>query len=575
MRQKIFTSLLSVLFSVCVMAQTVELNGTTYPSIDSALSVATSGDTIDISGIHTEVIKIDSNDVGVTLMGTDPAVDIIQASADSAGGDDRVLTINKAVTVENLGIQNGNSGNNLGGGIMISRYVTEGTVFLKNVVVKNNRTANKNGGGIAIEGANDVVISHCRITGNVADGSKGGGMVLLSKNSQNASVLISNSIIDNNISYGNGGGIYLTGQWGKDMLMSVDIENTYIVYNQARDGSVGGGAFFKGSPYTPGSGGYGNNGTNNIGISVTNSTVAYNDAYGDNGEGFKFYGEPEFNIFNSIVSLNGDQEGTNTDMNFSGCYTEDAVNNLFGNTYYGESIINNQDNKVGKLAGALKMDTDLSSHGGYHDVIAINGASIAIDSANADYVTDYDIRGYDRNNNRGPDIGAYEFKMPESMTLSAESNSVEAGEAVQLFVDYTPEDADELYIFWEITAGSGGEVENGMFSASSEGEYSLRATAREPVMLASNEITIEVEGELSISELLSDNVSIYPNPAKDIFVIDGVEKVISIEIYSLTGNLEKVVYDNYQADVSGLAQGIYTVAIKTSQGNLVKKLLVQ
>lgn len=576
MRKLFVTCFVALLVSFGINAQTVEIDGVSYPDIASALEVASDGDTIDITGIHTETVQITNEDEGVTLLGTDPAADIIQAATDSAGGDSRVLTINKAATIQNLGIQNGNSGNQIGGGILVSRYVGEGTVKLINLVVKDNITGNKNGGGIAVEGPNDLVIEYCHITENVAQESLGGGLVFISKNNQNSTNYISNSVIENNISYGNGGGIYVTGQFGQDMLLSLDIENTIIAYNEARSGGNGGGAFFKGSPYSPGSGGYGQDGTNNIAISMKHVTVPYNDAFGDSGEGINFYGEPEFNIYNSIVSLNGDQEGTNTDMNFGGGYTENAINNIFGNTYYGELVLNNIDNKVGKFAGALKLDEEFTDRGGFVDVLATNGASIAIDSANIDYTNSYDIRDYSRSEDGGPDVGAYEFMMPEAITIYAEEDTLNIDDELQMQVEYTPAEADELYLFWDIITGEGSEIgDSGLFVATGSGTFVVQASANEPVPLSSNEFTIYVVSPTDAESLSGDQVEVYPNPAQNTLYVEGLDNSDSIDLYTLSGSMVKSAGSNQQINVGNIEPGVYLLVIKKDNERMAKKIVVK
>jgi nitrous oxidase accessory protein NosD len=55
MKHKI-TLLLVAVFTTVVTAQTVKIDGTTYPSISEAIAAASDGDVIDITGTHTGFI---------------------------------------------------------------------------------------------------------------------------------------------------------------------------------------------------------------------------------------------------------------------------------------------------------------------------------------------------------------------------------------------------------------------------------------------------------------------------------------------------------------------------------------
>ncbi|MEM9297327.1 MAG: hypothetical protein AAGA64_02985, partial [Bacteroidota bacterium] len=151
----------SVNFSVDVfeaVTPTVFIGSTSYPDIDSALTAAVDGNVILVRGIHTESITIDKS---VTIRGVDPNVDIIQAAAAPGTASDRVVNVVRpdnnpvlTVTIENLGIRNGNTTEN-GSGINVDKIT--GLLTLKNLIIVNNATT-KNGGGVSIAGSNADVI---------------------------------------------------------------------------------------------------------------------------------------------------------------------------------------------------------------------------------------------------------------------------------------------------------------------------------------------------------------------------------------------------------------------------------
>jgi calcineurin-like phosphoesterase len=193
-------------------AQTVSIQGgSSYATITQALAAAVSGDVILVSGTFTEPITIDKN---ITLRGTNPATDIIQAAASPGTGGTglRVISIGAAtaaalnVKVENLTIRNGNASAN-GGGINVDKVT--GLVTLNNLIITNNYTTT-NGGAVGIAGSN-VNITNCSIQNNTS--LLDGGAIIAAPNNAAAIdniVNIKQSLINANVAR-NGGGVYING----------------------------------------------------------------------------------------------------------------------------------------------------------------------------------------------------------------------------------------------------------------------------------------------------------------------------------------------------------------------------
>ena len=81
---------------------------------------------------------------------------------------------------------------------------------------------------------------------------------------------------------------------------------------------------------------------------------------------------------------------------------------------------------------------------------------------------------------------------------------------------------------------------------------------------------------LSIREINNLDVSIYPNPVKDILNIDydPSDEIQSVDVYSLLGELvKKKEHDINQLDLSSLNSGVYFLKIETVQGMLTKKII--
>ena len=284
MKQKI-TFLLLAVFTTVLSAQTVNIQGNPYggnpyATITAAISAADDGDVILITGVHTESIAFNKS---ITLRGTDPTTDIIQAAAtaSSDGSGSRVIGMgegNRTITIENLGIRYGNANSNTNGGGINVEKVT-GLVTLKNLIIEDNYSA-KNGGGLSFVGSNVDVIE-CTIRNNTS-ALDGGGVIASPNNGSgiNCIVNIEQSLIDSNTGR-NGGGIYINGNngFGNDYTIDFNVENSTVSNNSATSGSTGpndgGGAIWcKVAKWTTNAGGDGVSG--NINLKFIHATVYLN-----------------------------------------------------------------------------------------------------------------------------------------------------------------------------------------------------------------------------------------------------------------------------------------------------------
>jgi len=76
---------------------------------------------------------------------------------------------------------------------------------------------------------------------------------------------------------------------------------------------------------------------------------------------------------------------------------------------------------------------------------------------------------------------------------------------------------------------------------------------------------------------LSNSLSLYPNPSRDIFYVKGLKEKTTIDIYSITGSLifEEQQYEGGKVDISRLSSGVYFVRITTKSGIAIKKFIKQ
>jgi Secretion system C-terminal sorting domain len=517
MLRKISLLLLSI-FTVTIYAQTVNIEGNPYggnpyATITAAITASTNPkDVILISGIHTESITISKS---LTLKGSDPTKDIIQASATPATATTRVITMNNVgtpimplnIAVENLGVRHGNGDANTNGGGIFADKIT-GLVTLKNLIIENNNTA-RNGGGIATDGAN-VDIIECTIQNNVAL-LDGGGIIASSNNGSgiNSVINFKQSLMDKNEAR-NGGGMYINGNstFGNQFTVSVNVENSTISNNAAKSPSTGngGGAIFclvTGlSGTTPVAG--------NINLKLVHATIYNNTHANATRSGLQFLGpsgQTNFSAFNSIIVGNNEAPLT-TAINFNTMVgTTNIVNCILGALNNGSTNAipmtliddvakNNLSGRTAMQAG-LDVVAGLQDLGGKSKVFALSPGSRAINFCLAPTgitIPIVDQRGTARTENF--DAGAFEFVSTSSIQ-------------------------DQNYV--------------------------------------------------------SAKVNVFPNPTNGAFSIAGIDinQIKLVKVYSILGQLERVFDSQSELNVSDLTKGTHIIVIDTEHQKIVNRLVIQ
>lgn len=420
------TFILVLCATLFINAQTANIqgdpyNGNPYATITEAIQAAQDGDVILITGVHTESIGISKS---ITLRGTDPTTDIIQAAGTAAsdGTGSRVISLSRAnetdvltISIENLGIRNGNADSNSNGGGIDADKIT-GMLTLNNLIIENNHT-DKNGGGISLAGSNATIVN-CTIQNN-SSSLDGAGIIMAPNNGAaiDSTIDISQTLIYSNIGR-NGGGVFVNGNagFGNNYKIDVNITNTTIANNDTTSGSNGaggGGIWCKGAPYLNGSGG-------NITLKLVHATLVNNTHASAAKNGIQFTnssGPTNFSIYNSIVVSN--TEIAQKALNFANSNTMDVVNCILGGLNAAPTAIiddankNNQKGKLPSEVGFADLQGDipiLTVAGGKTQVFAIADGSNAHDYCTATTgvsIPNLDQRGYQREGSY--DAGAFEF----------------------------------------------------------------------------------------------------------------------------------------------------------------------
>ena len=82
------------------------------------------------------------------------------------------------------------------------------------------------------------------------------------------------------------------------------------------------------------------------------------------------------------------------------------------------------------------------------------------------------------------------------------------------------------------------------------------------------------------NNFMKEEVNIYPTPSTDkIYITHTNSEEIEIKLFDIIGKQVNATIKNKnlitEIDVSGLSEGIYFVSVKTSEGILTKKIIVQ
>jgi hypothetical protein len=83
-----------------------------------------------------------------------------------------------------------------------------------------------------------------------------------------------------------------------------------------------------------------------------------------------------------------------------------------------------------------------------------------------------------------------------------------------------------------------------------------------------------VSDDVGVEEVVSKQITVYPNPAEDELFIKSELQIKKVEIYSLTGSL-LLSENNFNEKISmrNFAAGVYLVKIYTDKGSVVSKVV--
>lgn len=438
-------------------------------SLRQAINDAVSGDTIDF-------------DPGVTIITIDSSLDILSKNLTIIGNGSSSLQITnnltnfRFITIDNSSVSISGiklKGNGGSGGIVTSNAINltlndviiedhsfstfgfgagmhfnGGTLNMTNTIIQNNST-NSNGGGVYIQ-ASGANISNSSIIGNISASGNGGGMYITPRDANGLLASIVDTSIESN-SANEAGGIYLI---SGGFFMSVSINRCAILNNSAS--LIGGihntnttlglyNTTINGNSSTSGAGGI----SASI-ATIRNCTITENTTSDANRAGGIYSASSGTLISNTIVANNINSGGGPLDV--SGAFTATPPNSGFN--FIGNKTGSTDFNDPSNLTGNPILGPLANNGGPTLSQTPLPGSPV-IDKGSNSLIppgVQLDQRHFNRIINGGisltVDIGSVEFD-PSTVCYSGNSilltKNKLTGEILELAVKNVYSDEHEVY----------------------------------------------------------------------------------------------------------------------------------
>ncbi|MEI6900705.1 MAG: T9SS type A sorting domain-containing protein, partial [Bacteroidota bacterium] len=85
-------------------------------------------------------------------------------------------------------------------------------------------------------------------------------------------------------------------------------------------------------------------------------------------------------------------------------------------------------------------------------------------------------------------------------------------------------------------------------------------------------------GGVGINELSATNVSVFPNPVRDVMNVQSGLNMQEIQIFNIVGQMvynQKVDGGNLTLNVGNLKPGVYNMKVKVAEGFINKKIVIE
>ena len=124
---------------------------------------------------------------------------------------------------------------------------------------------------------------------------------------------------------------------------------------------------------------------------------------------------------------------------------------------------------------------------------------------------------------------------------------------------------------WFYNSNTIGGASQQSYTATQTGNYKVEVTSADGCAGTSAEVNVVISGIETINGVA---VSVYPNPATDVLMIQSDVTVLGVEVFDITG--KKQLADNTRTNrinINSLAQGTYVLAITTGNGVVRKPFI--
>lgn len=420
-----------------------------------------------------------------------------------------------------------------GGGIF-----NRSSLVISQVKFQYNR-ANSYGGGMHSE-FSAPIISHVSFSNNISE-ANGGGI-----SNSSSTPTLKNITINNNTAFASGGGVY--NDYSSPVL-------TNVVINNNAGGNAGGMINFGGTPIL-------------VNVSISNNRTSQEDITKSNGGLYNLNSSPK--LFNSIVWGNITASGAVSNiLNFNSAPS-------FANSLIQGSQLNNQWNTTFGIDNGNNIDDNPKFLNAAIGNLNLAPGSIAINAGKNNYYTDTDKGNgnfnIDKDLANNPrliggiiDMGAFENQCNTQAPTGYPVQSFNQGDTLNALVVYGQN------IKWYATQSDAQTNTNSLANTTTitnNTTYYATQTigscesATAFAVLASNP-TLGVNNDNSKKQL-----TVYPNPVKDILNLKTDEKIENIKIFSLDGKvvMSKTMNSNKQVEVQNLLQGVYIIQVTTENG---------
>ncbi len=147
------------------------------------------------------------------------------------------------------------------------------------------------------------------------------------------------------------------------------------------------------------------------------------------------------------------------------------------------------------------------------------------------------------------------------VTVDPTTASINVGDHKQLTATIAPTNASNMVVSWKSSDNTVATVSaKGLVTGVKAGTATITAMSADSVRSATCMVT--VTGGVSVKEIVSQNIGIYPNPTTGILYIKNTSEGSIVKVYDVIGHVRNLTLNtNNSIDVSALTNGVYYLQV--------------